>query len=240
MNDERRVPPSLALLIATIALCGIAILIAAGLSWNDEDRLLLASLAALTIVAEHFDFKPFQNSSVSLSISFIFAAAILSGLPGVAVVASTSVIAHLLLRRPAIYKAAFNEGCLLLTGAAFVGMLEAFSATPKGHDAIAVLGPVLLGTFAAFVINSGLVGLALAMSTGRRPFAVWNSAFRWFLPHYVALGVLAVAMSESYERWELAGFALLIVPLAMAWLAIKQYVVHLPHCGRAATSGSAA
>ena len=52
---------------------------------------------------------------------------------------------------------------------------------------------------------------------------MWRDKFRWLLPYYVILGVLAVMLASAYERWDLAGVAILLVPLAMAWLAIKQY-----------------
>jgi hypothetical protein len=210
-------------LVAGVSLAGLAVLFAAGFSWKDEEGLLLLALAGLAVFSEFFDFAPFPNTRVSLSVALILAAGTVSGLPGVAVVASTAVAADYLFHRKPFYKVVFNEGALLVSGAAYVGVFEAFSTGYRPGDWPDVLGPALLGSALNFVINSGLVALAIGLDTGRHPFTVWSDRFRWLLPHYVLLGVLAVIMASAYDRWELAGVAILLVPLAMAWLALKQY-----------------
>ena len=225
-------PPALAWLVAAVSLAGLAVLVAAGLGWQDEEGTLLLALAALAVLSEMLDFAPFPNARVSLSVALILAAGTVSGLPGVAVVASTAVAADYVAHRKPLYKAAFNEGVLLLAGAAYVGVFGAFSTGYRTTDWPDVLGPALLGSALNFAINSGLVALAIALDTGRHPFSVWSDRFRWLLPHYVLLGVLAVIMAAAYDRWELAGVALLLVPLAMAWLVVKQYADRVWELGR--------
>ena len=219
----RHTSSPLAFLVAVVCAAGIAVLAAAGFTWDHEEGLLLLALAALAVCSEFLDFAPFPNARVSLSVALIMAAGTFSGLPGVAVVASTAVAADFLAHRKPFHKVAFNEGVLLISGAAYVGVFEAFSIGYRPGDWPDVLGPALLGSALNFAINSGLVALAIGLDTGRHPFTVWSDRFRWLLPHYVLLGVLAVIMASAYDRWELAGVAILLVPLAMAWLALKQY-----------------
>ncbi len=222
--NARPLPPVLAFLIGAVSLAGVGVVAGAAMSWNDPDFTFLVSLVALAVASELVDFAPFPNSRVSMSIALILAAGTLSGLAGVAVVASAAALADYAVHRKSVAKAAFNQGALLLSGAAYVGILEAFSSAYEAGDWPAVLGPALLGSVVAFVINSGLVAVAISVETGRSAFAVWNARFRWLLPHYVFLGMLALLTALAYDRWELGGVALLLGPLAMSWLGIKQYV----------------
>ena len=220
----KRFPSPLAWLVAAVMAASVALLVVAALEWRHEDLVLLAALAGLALVSEALDFAPFANSRVSLSVALILVAGTLSGLPGVAVVASVVAVADLALHPKPLFKAAFNEGALLLAGAAYVVVLELFS-TGYGAEAWPdILAPVLLGVSLNFAVNSGLVALAISLETQRHPFAVWSQQFRWLFPHDVIVGVLAAAAATAYDRWELSGLALLLVPLAMVWFALRQYV----------------
>ncbi len=222
VSRQRSVSP-LAWLIASVVAASVGLLAVAVLQWNDEDLVLLGALAGLALVSEVLDFSPFGNSRVSLSVALILVAGTVSGLPGVAVVVSVAVVTDFVVHPKPVYKAAFNEGALLLAGAAYVGVFEAFSIGYRGENWPDVLGPALLGSVLYFVINSGLVTLAIAIDTRNHPFSVWNEKFRWLFPHYIIVGILAVMTATAYERWELAGVALLALPLAMVWLALRQY-----------------
>jgi hypothetical protein len=183
----------------------------------------LAALIAVVIVSEVYDFVPIPNSTVSVSIVLIFAAGTLSGLPGIGVVAPLAAFASFAIHRRPLMKAVFNSGSLLLTGAAYVGVLEVFSPMYDSGDWTAMLGPALLGAALAFVVNSGLVALVIALDTGKDPLAIWNEGFLGLLPHYVVLAMLALFIAVAYDRWDLRGIAVLVGPLAMAWVVMKQY-----------------
>jgi len=85
----------------------------------------------------------------------------------------------------------------------------------------------MLGSLIAFAVNSSLLALAISLETGRRPWSVYSADFAWMIPHYLILAVLALFMTAAYDRWELRGLALLLAPVAMLWLAIKNYVDRL-------------
>src|SRR3989442_9900057 len=110
------------LLIAIVSLLGLGVLAGAVAAWGHEDAAFLAALACLAVVSEIFDFAPFLKSRVSLSITLIFAAGVLSGLPGVVIVATAAVATASLLPNPnPRSQALFNEGMVLLNGAAHLG-----------------------------------------------------------------------------------------------------------------------
>ena len=221
--SSQRVPAALVGLVAVVVAASAVLLAAAAFQWHDEDLVLLGALCALAVVSEMLDFSPFGNSRISLSVALIIVAGTVSGLPGVALVVSVAVIADFVAHPKPLYKAAFNEGALLLAGAAYVGVYEAFSIGYRGENWPDVLGPAILGAGLNFVVNSALITCAIAIETRGNPFSIWNEKFRWLLPHYVIVGVMAVMMATAYERWDLVGVALLLVPLSMVWFTLRQY-----------------
>ncbi|MCH7997898.1 MAG: hypothetical protein IIA91_00245 [Chloroflexi bacterium] len=221
--SSQRVPAPLAGLVAVVVAASVVLLAVAALQWQDEELVLLGALCALVVVSELLDFAPFGNSRISLSVALILVAGTVSGLPGVALVVSVAVIVDFVVHPKPLYKAAFNEGVLLLAGAAYVGVFEAFSIGYRGENWPDVIAPAILGAALNFVVNSVLITFAIAIDTRGNPFSIWNEKFRWLFPHYVIVGVLAVTMATAYQRWELAGVALLLVPLAMVWLALRQH-----------------
>jgi hypothetical protein len=220
MAPHRRA--GLFVLIAVVAAAGLAVLLSSVLTWHSEDEPALAALVLLAAVCERFDFAPLPNSRFSMSIALILAATVFSGLSGLALVAVAVAAADYLAHPKALFKAVYNLGVLLVAGVAFYGVLEAFSPTHDPGDWLDLLGPMILGSVVAYVINSALVTLAISVDTGRAPADTWSASFLWILPHYVLLGLIGLLIAASYDRWELPGIALIVVPLAMVWLVLKQ------------------
>ena len=183
------------------------------------------------------DFGPFANSRISVSIVLIFAAGAFSGLPGAVLVGGVCAIGDAVAHPKPFYKAAFNLGVLITTGAVYCGVLSVFSF--DAHDWTARLGPSMAAAGAAYIVNSGLVTMEISTDNRIDPFSVWSRRFRWLLPHYIVIGLLAVLLALAYDRWDMAGLALFLVPLAMAWLAMKQYADSVAGM-RPATSGTTA
>lgn len=213
----------LTLLVAIVFLSGLGVAVAAAFSWHHEDVSWIAAVSALAAAAEASDFSIFPGSRVSIGMALVIAAGIFSGLPGAAVVSAVVAGVDFAAHRKAAKKAAFNCGTLLLSAATFVGVIRVFEASPDPGDWTALLGPVVAGSVAAFAANSSLVAAAISLERGRAWWQTWREAFLWMLPHYVVLGTIALLAAATYDRWEMWGLALAIVPLAMAWLIMKQY-----------------
>ena len=214
---------SLNALIVAVVSVAASVISAAAYAWNGEDLFFLAALAALVVVSEVMDFGAFKSSRISVSVALIFAAGVFAGLPGAVTIAIVTAVADGIVhpRRP--LKSVFNVGTLVLTAGTFTGFLEAFSGLYDDGDYIAVIGPAMVAGAAAFVVNSGLVTAAIALDNRLSPFTVWRENFGWMVPHYVFMGVLAVLVALSYDRWEIAGLGISVIPLAMLWLVMKQY-----------------
>ena len=210
-------------MIAAVAVLGLGLAVLAAFAWSNEDILFLASLAVMTAISEVVDLGPFGNSRVSISIVLICTAGVFSGLPGAVIIACVSAGVDAVAHRKASKKVVFNAGVLVTTGAVYCGVTSLLASGVDAHDWTARLGPSMAGAAAAYVVNSGFVTMAISMDNGLDPFSVWNSRFRWLLPHYIVIGLLAVMMALAYDRWDVGGLALFLVPLGMAWLAMKQY-----------------
>lgn len=221
----------LTLLVAVVFLSGLGVAGAAAFSWHHEDVSWIAAVSALAVAAEAADFSTFPGSRVSISAALIIAAGILSGLPGAAVVSAVVAGVDFAAHRKALRKAIFNCGTLLLSGAAFVGVIRIFEASPDPGDWAELLGPVVAGSAAAFVANSSLVSAAISLERGRGWWRTWRDGFLWMLPHYVILGTIALLAAAAYDRWEMWGLVLVIFPLAMAWLIMKQYAQRVSGAG---------
>ena len=213
----------LRLFIAVVAMGGLAVLAAAGFRWQDDDMGLIVALAGLAVICELLDFGTFPNSRVSLSVGAIVAAAVVGSFTGIAIVCTAAVGAQYLAHRKPLFKVAFNEGALLVSGAAVVGVFEAFGTGFAARDWPDVMAPALVAGVVYFAINSGLVAVAISIDKGINPVSVWSDAFSWLAPHYVLVSLLAVAVATAFDAWGLVGIALPLVPLAMAWIIVKQY-----------------
>jgi len=211
------------MVVAAVFAAGVALVAAAGLTWDHEDVAFLACMGVLTVASEFLDFGPFKNSRVSISIVLIFAAGVFSGLPGAIVLAGVAVVADAVAHRKPLRKVLFNFGSVAATAGVFVGVLSALSSSYDSKDWVAKLAPASAAAAVAYVVNSGLVTLVISIDKKSDFFAVWSSHFRWLLPHFVFFGLFGVFMAVAWDRWGLGGFALFVLPLAMVWLAVKQY-----------------
>ena len=217
MSDRK----ALSGLIAAVFAAAVGLTVGAALAWDSEDITLLLSLGVLVVASEVFDFAPLKNSRVSISVVFIFTGAVFCGLPGGVVLAIASALGNAVAHRRSLHKLAFNIGALVLSAAVFSVVLGAFAFTHDKGDYIAQVGPAMVAAALAYGVNSGLVTAAIALDQRLNPVGLWNENFRWLLPHYVFVGILAILISLSYERWEMAGLLLFLFPLAMVWMLMK-------------------
>ncbi len=216
-------PRPLAALVSAVSLLALFVFVASLSVWNDLDLAFLAALIVITVTSEIYDFSPFKNSAVSISIAAILAAGILEGLPGVVVLSIAAALADFVAHRPQTVKALFNFSAMLLTGAAFVAVFSPLSESRNESEWLPGFGPAVAGGCAAFLVNSLLLAFAISMETGRRFSRVWNEDLRWALGPYVVLCIFSLFMTTAYARWDIPGLVLVLLPLSTIWLVLKVY-----------------
>ncbi len=224
-REEARAPRRLLWpLVALVSLAGFALVAYGAWSPDHVDWWALVLLAALAALAERFDLSLYGDSRVSLAFVPIFASIVLFGVAGPAAVVPAAVVASALGAHRPLYKTTFNFGALMLAGAASVLVLQAFGDLSGSANWPQVLGPALVASAGNFAVNSGLVGVAIALSSREALRPVWNEHFRWLWPHYLVLGVLGLAIASAYTAMGLWGIAVFLAPPLMMRLSLKQYL----------------
>jgi diguanylate cyclase (GGDEF)-like protein len=152
--------------------CALAAYAAAQVDIGGDDLQAFLVLMGLAILGELFPVRvPFRHEAqeITLSTTFVLGALLAFGLPA-AVIAQVagSVLSDAHLRKP-IWKAGFNVGQYTLAWTAAAIVLTAFHGGPMGPGepfALAELGTVLAVGMAFFLVNSTLVAIPIAATTG--------------------------------------------------------------------------
>src|SRR4051794_5450388 len=139
-----------------------------GIEWADQGFWILATLA---ILGELVPFRvPFRHEAqeVTLSTTFVLAILFMFGLPAaIAIQAAGSLLSDALQRKRS-WKAAFNVGQYTLSwtaAALLVGLLNGGDMPQIRSFGVWPLTAVLLAGATFFVVNSTLIGTAIALAT---------------------------------------------------------------------------
>ena len=198
----------LSLVVGLVSTLGVAAGIA-GLtfSWTSKDLLGLLAVLALVGVGQALALEADEGAAV-LSVSAVgcLAASSLFGSRAALPLAITSVAVDWSARRQPLHNVLFNIGALTLASLDGGEHLRPRHFFPDGTShrlAIAALG--LLAGAGYFVVNMGLVSLALALQGHERWWSVFRERFAWLLPHYVVYGFIGGVMALAYEAVNLLG-----------------------------------
>jgi putative nucleotidyltransferase with HDIG domain len=124
--------------------------------------------------------------------------------------------------REPLLKASFNFGSLGLSGAVAAGVF----AVGESVGFPTLVGPGALAGLAYYAVNAGFVAGAWGLDEGVAPMDAWRERFAWCWPYYLVFGALAGTFIIAYHQVEWLSFALIGLPVAMLWLAQKQYLDH--------------
>ena len=203
---------------------GVALTLLGLLQNPRPDLAVIALLTALAALAELFQVDVYGDNTVSVSVAIAFAAALTTGLPGVAAVSAGIALTHYAQKRPALYKTAFNWATHVLAGAAPALMIHAPSAALLVSNLL-VLGvlTVIVGLI-YFGIDTGLIAVAISLAQGSSLKTTWQEQFRWLFAHYLVLCVMGLALSIAYRTLGLPGVIVFSLPVFLTRYAQKQYV----------------
>ena len=168
-----------------------------------------------------------SGSTMSVSYAVDFAALLLLGPHETMVVAAASAFCQCNLNtkeRSPLYRTLFSMAALVLTvqGAGLVLVLLGDPAAAVGVSAIA---RPLVGTATAyFLLNTGLIATAIALSTGQPISATWQKNFLWSAPSYfVGAGTAAIAATLVTKT----GYWFAPLGFAPIYLTYRTYKVYM-------------
>jgi len=162
-------------------------------------------------------------------VALAFASALIAGVPGIACVSLTIALIHMVQRRPAFYKTAFNWATHVLAGLApAVTMLfmkaVGLEARFEVDDLLVLAVPSAMAASIYFVIDTGLIAGAIALSKGASLTVTWRDSFAWLSSHYFVLCVLGLFLAIAYTGMGIIGMLVFTLPVVMMRFSQKQYV----------------
>ena len=122
----------------------------------------------------------------------------------------------------------FNVGAITTAALAAAGVFGIAGALELDATAARAL-TVGLGVAAGlvyFIVNMGLVSVAIAMEGHERFFAVFKERFAWLWLHYAVYGFVAGVMAVAYDAASLWGLAVFAVPLLLMRNTQEAYLSH--------------
>jgi hypothetical protein len=170
--------------------------------------------AIATIVLQMKVIEVPEEGAVSFaSIGMLGTAFALGAGPGI-LVAAVAGIARYVAARGRLDRAIFDVAALGLATAVAAGTFDLVARLDQQADDR--FGPSLFAAAAYFVVNVGLVSIAMGLSEGTSPFQIWKRRFRWMTPWALAAGPFAAVVVVVWERIGVVGIvALAVAPWAL-------------------------
>ncbi|MDQ6695686.1 MAG: diguanylate cyclase [Chloroflexota bacterium] len=195
------------------------------------DLVSMGLLATLAVLAEVFQVDLYGKGTVSVSVAVNFAAALVAGLPGVALVSVAIVLAHrvtvqrnLSFDIAALYKTAFNWSTHVLAGMLPALAIYLLNVPFRLENMLLLLLPAGVAAVAYFIVDTGLIATAIGLTSRTSPVSVWKGQFRWLAGHYLALSALGLFLGVAYTAFGWLGVLVFTLPIFMMRYAQKQYV----------------
>ena len=185
--------------------------------------LVLSSLAAVLKVT-----LPLTASGSTMSVSYAvdFASLLLIGPEETMFVAACSALSQCLVNRKVqnpVHRTLFSMASLIVTvqGAGFALRLL---GNPGSHDLTALAGPLVGAATVYFLVNTGLIAAAIALSTRDRITSVWHTNFLWSAPSY-----FVGAATAAFAAWFVthAGYWLAALMFAPVYLTFRTYKIYM-------------
>jgi putative nucleotidyltransferase with HDIG domain len=211
--------------VLAVFLGGLALIGVFAPSLRTDDLPGFVVLAVLAVAFGRTKVQIYGDTTVSIAVVGDFAIAFLFGPAGAAVAAPFAAVATDL-GGGAWYKRLFNIGSVVTGNVAVALLVRALlDIQGPGLHVNAWLVPIAgAAIVAAYLLNIGMVTVAVALSTRTSVFAVFREKFEWLLPHYVIFGYLGLALAVAYDGLGFAGILAFVAPPLMMRLSIKQYI----------------
>jgi diguanylate cyclase (GGDEF)-like protein/putative nucleotidyltransferase with HDIG domain len=213
----------LRVLVACIGVGGLAAGAAGAILGSSGDLVGIAALVALVGSGQALALE-IRSGSISIAAVGALAGAALFGPRAALALAVASVAVEWSARRLPLHRVVFNLGTLSLASLAAAGV---FRAGLSVHDSLfALVASGLVAGTAYFVVNTGLVSIALAVQDRETPRAVFRERFMWLLPHYVSYGLIAGTIAATYQATGLFALAAFAMPLFVMRKTQEAYLAH--------------
>jgi diguanylate cyclase (GGDEF)-like protein/putative nucleotidyltransferase with HDIG domain len=165
-------------------------------------------------------------STTSVSYAIDFASLLLVGVDPTLLVAAASAFSQCVLNNrdnQPLHRTLFSMAALVVTVAG-AGYVFTMLSGPGPDPVTEVARPLVGAATAYFLLNTGLIAVAIALASGQPILGIWQTNFLWSAPSYfVGAGAAALA------AWSIQRMGFWLAPLAFApiYLTYRTYRVYL-------------
>src|SRR5262245_59551310 len=225
----KTLPVAARLYVAGVIVISVALLLVSVPQANFQQPLLFIALLVLSSATAALKVHlPLTTGGSTMSVSYAvdFASLLLLGPHETMLVAAGSAFSQCNLNRKErnpLYRTLFSAASLVITVHAAGLMFTTLGGVPA-HTPLNVARPLVGAATVYFLLNTGLVATAIALSTRNGLVATWHNNFLWSAPSYfVGAGTAAVA------AWfvEHAGFWIAPFTFAPMYLTYRTYKVYM-------------
>ncbi|RME45261.1 MAG: diguanylate cyclase, partial [Chloroflexi bacterium] len=210
--------------ISAVIIAGAGLTCLAFIRHPQLDLVALGLLIAMAAAAELAHVDLYDHGAISVGVALVVAAALITGIPGVAAVSAASALAHSLRRRPAIYKTAFNWATHVLAGSVPALTISLLAIPVRVSNLPLLTIPIVLTAPAYYIVETGLIAAAISFSSGAHFITTWRDRFRWLAGHYIVLGFLGLFVAIAFVAFGPLGAVVFTLPVLMMRYAQKQYI----------------
>jgi diguanylate cyclase (GGDEF)-like protein/putative nucleotidyltransferase with HDIG domain len=216
----------LGVLVGLVSFVGLAAGAAGFVFGTSTDVIGIVAVVALVGLGEALALEVEDTGSLSVSAVGALTGAALFGTRAALPLAITIVAVAWSARRHRIHETLFNAGAVTLASLAAVGGYALAFDPHRNHPYFALAG--LVAGVLYFVVNTGLVSLAVAIQGRESWWKAWQERYAWVTPHYVVYGFIGGVIALAYSANGVGLFALAVfsVPLLLMRKTQEAYLRH--------------
>ena len=209
--------------VGIVSLVGIISGLAGAAFGSSSDWVGLAAIVALVGAGQALALEV-DDGSISVSAVGSIAGAALFGPRAALALAITTAAVEWSARRGPLHYVVFNIGTLSLASLAAAGVFTAGFDGDVGRFVYIFAGIAAGGTY--FVVNMGLLSLAVAIEGHQRWLAVFRERFAWLGMHYLVYGFIGGVIWVGHDTAGLWALAVFAVPLLLMRKTQEAYLRH--------------
>jgi len=195
--------------------------------------------AALSFLSGAFNIKvPAIPARISVSEAFVFATVLLYGPEAATIVVTLDAVmmsVRLRSSRKYLFRMPFNVAAaafsIWVSGQVYVGLLGQESPSgglPLNH----FLGPLLALAICYFLLNSGLVAVAMSLEKRGNPLAIWRSNFLWLGLNYLGGASFAALIVSYRQQFDFTMLGVIVPLLVITYLTFRTSLGRLEDANR--------
>ena len=217
-----------AVLVGGLALLGTISGDLGTLDWHPKSLANLILWSVMIAIAAMSPIPlPRGGATVTVTSALDFAAILIFG-PAVACWFGvlSDLLTNVAVKRNPLYKVSFNLGQIILSiggaGLAYVA-LDGRVGSAFDLDRTQIV-PLLVAPLVYFLVNTGLISLAIGLKERISAFRIWQTNFQWEILHVFFFLPFGILLALVHLRIGPVGVALFLIPLFLARFSFKLWI----------------